>query len=422
MTCLIFDPFMGASGDMIIASLIDLGADPAHIKELMESVAPVTVDIGRTTKKGISATRVRVSEIADKSETSTYPEIVADIRSSGLPDPVTKDALAIFSRIASAESRVHGVSEDELHLHELGQADAIADVVGASAAIHDLAPSKVFCARIVAGRGFVDTAHGRCPVPAPATLEILTGSGLSWEYGSIEHELLTPTGAAILAHLADRAEPGSGGGCVATGIGYGAGKADLEIPNVLRVIRCEDERGGQGPDHVQGRVQGRGAGADMGRGGDASLWHDNVEVLETSVDDVTGEVLGNLIGELIAMGANDAIVIPATMKKGRSGHLIQVIAKPGDSARIARKIIEETGSLGVRISTTKHRLIAKRKMESVRIEIDGTEWDAAVKIATDEDGCIISISAEFEDAKTIAQKTGVPVREVMRRIVDLAWA
>ncbi len=419
MTCLIFDPFMGASGDMIIASVIDLGANPAHIKEIMESVAPVTVDIGRTTKNGISATQVSVSEIADKSETSTYPEIVADIKSSGLPDPITRDALAIFSRIASAESRVHGVSEDELHLHELGQADAIADVVGASAAIHDLAPSKVFCARIVAGRGFVDTTHGRCPVPAPATLEILAGSKLSWEYGSIEHELLTPTGAAILAHLADRAEPGSGsgGGCIATGIGYGAGKADLEIPNVLRVIRCEDERRGQG----QGHVQCQDANADIDQGGDASLWRDDVEVLETSVDDVTGEVLGNLIDELMAMGAHDAIVIPATMKKGRSGHLIQVIAKPGDSARIARRIIEETGSLGVRISPTKHRLIAKRKMESVRIEIDGTEWDAAVKIATDESDCILSISAEFEDAKTIAQKTGVPVREVMRRIVDLAW-
>ena len=423
MTCLIFDPFMGASGDMIIASLIDLGANPAHIKEIMESVAPVTVDIERTTKKGISATRVRVSEIADKSETSTYPEIVTDIRSSGLPDTIVRDALAIFSRIASAESRVHGVSEDELHLHELGQADAIADVVGASAAIHDLAPSKVFCARIVAGRGFVDTAHGRCPVPAPATLEILAGSGLSWEYGSIEHELLTPTGAAILAHLAEPSgSGGSGGGCVATGIGYGAGKADLEIPNVLRVIRCEDERQGQGQDHVHGHIQGQGTGADVDRGEDAYLWRDGVEVLETSVDDVTGEVLGNLIDELMAMGACDAIVIPATMKKGRSGHLIQVIAKPGDSARIARRIIEETGSLGVRISTTKHRLIAKRKMESVRIEIDGTEWDAAVKIATDESGRILSISAEFEDAKTIAQKTGVPVREVMRRIVDIAWA
>nr|QNO49392.1 pyridinium-3,5-bisthiocarboxylic acid mononucleotide nickel insertion protein [Methanosarcinales archaeon ANME-2c ERB4] len=125
---------MGASGDMIIASLIDLGAGPAHIKEIVESVAPVTVDIESTTKNGISATRVSVSVIADKSETSTCPDIVADIRSSGLPNTIVKDALAIFSRIASAESRVHGVSEDELHLHELGQADPLADVAGASAA------------------------------------------------------------------------------------------------------------------------------------------------------------------------------------------------------------------------------------------------------------------------------------------------
>ncbi len=398
MINLIFDPFMGASGDMIIAALIDLGADPSHIKEIMESVAPVTVNISKTSRKGIAATRVSVIPTTSTSVTRTYPEIVADIRSSELPDPIIEDAAAIVDHIASAESKIHNIPKDQLHFHEIGQADAIADVVGASVAIRDLAPSAIFCTRIVTGRGFVDIAHGRYPVPAPATLEILSGSGLSWEYGNIEHELLTPTGAAILAHLT---EPDSGGGCVATGIGYGAGKADIEIPNVLRVIRCEDEH--------------------RGRDTDVFLRQDDVEVLETSVDDVTGEVLGNLIDELIMIGAYDAIVIPATMKKGRSGHLIQVIAKPGDSARIARRIIEETGSLGVRISPTKHRLIAKRKTESVRVEIDGVGWDAAIKIATDEDGCILAISAEFEDAKTIARKTGVPVREVMRRIVDVAW-
>jgi len=121
------------------------------------------------------------------------------------------------------------------------------------------------------------------------------------------------------------------------------------------------------------------------------------------------------------MGAHDAIVIPATMKKGRSGHLIQVIAEPGDSARIARRIIEETGSLGVRISPTKHRLIARRISDSVRIEIGGRVWDAAIKVATDGNGKILNISAEFEDARVIAQETGTPLREVMRRIVDLSW-
>ncbi|HIE31082.1 MAG TPA: LarC family nickel insertion protein, partial [Methanosarcinales archaeon] len=254
-------------------------------------------------------------------------------------------------------------------------------------------PDAIFCRPIMTGSGYTKTAHGTLPVPAPATLEILCGSGLLWRYGGIEHELLTPTGAAILAHLA-RPETGLGGtsGCAAIRAGHGAGKADLEIPNVLRAILCED----------------------------AGLLREDIEVLETSVDDVTGEVLGSLIEELITMGAHDAIVIPATMKKGRSGHLIQVIAKSGDSARIARRIIEETGSLGVRISPTRHRLIAKRKVTSIDVEIGSREWKAAIKIATDDYGNILNISAEFEDAKRIARLTGVPVREVMRKIVDEA--
>ena len=387
MTNLIFDPFMGASGDMVIAALIDLGADSSYIKEVMESAAPVTVNISRTSRGGIAATSVSV--IPDTSTTRTYPDIVAGIRSSELPDPMIEDAAAIFDRIASAESTIHNISKDQLHFHEIGQADAISDVVGACAAIHDLAPSAIFCTRIMTGTGFVKTAHGIFPVPAPATLEILCDSKLSWEYGSIEHELLTPTGAAILAHMAEPYIPG----CIATRIGYGAGKADLETPNVLRAILCDD----------------------------APLQRDDVEVLETSVDDVTGEVLGNLIEELVAMGAYDVAVIPATMKKGRSGHLIQVIVKPGDSARIARRIVEETGSLGVRISPTKHRLIAERRMESVKITIDNRQWEAAIKIATDSNSNILNISAEFEDAKRIAHETGMPVREVMRRIVDCAW-
>ncbi len=322
MTCLIFDPFMGASGDMIIAALIDLGADQVHIKEVMESAAPVTVKIGRTVKNGIAATSVSVTP--EDSAIRTYPDIVADIRTSELPDLIIDDVTAVFDRIASAESTIHNVSKDQLHFHEIGQADAIADVVGASAAIHDLAPSAIFCRPIVTGTGYVKTAHGTLPVPAPATLEILCGSGLLWSYGGIEHELLTPTGAAILAHLTcpnpnihdhnqdpdhDLATPMNdvpGSGCTAIRAGYGAGKADLKIANVLRVILCENEHN------------------------DAGLLRDDIVVLETSVDDVTGEVLGSLIEELIAMGVHDAIMIPATMKKGRSGHLIQVITKSSD--------------------------------------------------------------------------------------------
>ncbi|RZN38033.1 MAG: nickel pincer cofactor biosynthesis protein LarC [Methanosarcinales archaeon] len=413
MTSLIFDPFMGASGDMIIAALIDLGADQAHIKETMESAAPVTVKISRTMKNGIAATSVSVTP--ENSVTHTYPEILADIRASELPDHIIDDVTAVFNRMASAESTVHNVSKDQLHFHEIGQADAIADVVGASAAIHNLAPDAIFCRPIVTGTGYVKTAHGTLPVPAPATLEILCGSRLLWSYGDIKHELLTPTGAAILAHLtcSDPNIPNHnqdpdhnpttpmntvpGADCSATRAGYGAGKADLKIPNVLRAILCENKHN------------------------DAGLLRDNITVLETSVDDVTGEVLGSLIEELIAMGAHDAIMIPATMKKGRSGQLIQVITKSSDSARVARRIIEETGSLGVRITPTRHRLIANRRITPINIEIGGNTYAATIKIATDNSGDVLNISAEFDDAKRIARLTGVPVREVMRRIVDHAW-
>ena len=405
MTSLIFDPFMGASGDMIIAALIDLGADQAHIKETMESAAPVTVKISRTMKNGIAATSVSVTP--EDSAIRTYPDIVADIRASELPDRIIDDVTAVFDRIASAESTIHNVSKDQLHFHEIGQADAIADVVGASAAIHNLAPDAIFCRPIMTGTGYVKTAHGTLPVPAPATLEILCGSGLLWRYGGIKHELLTPTGAAILAHLTcpnpnthDPATPVNavpGAGCSAIRAGYGAGKADLKIPNVLRAILCENKHD------------------------DAGLQKDDITVLETSVDDVTGEVLGSLIEELIAMGVHDAIMIPATMKKGRSGHLIQVITKSSDSARVARRIIEETGSLGVRITPTRHRLIANRRITPIDVEIGGNTYVAAIKIATDNSGDILNISAEFDDAKRIARLTGVPVREVMRRIVDHAW-
>ena len=412
MTSLIFDPFMGASGDMIIAALVDLGADPSRVRCAMESAASVAVGISRTSRNGVAATRVSVVPDVQEGDARSYPEIVEVIRSSELPDPIIEDAIAIFDIIASAESKVHGTPLAELHFHEVGQADAIADVIGACTAIHDLAPTEIFCERIMTGTGFVATAHGTFPVPAPATLEILAGSGLLWASGSVEHELLTPTGAAILAHLVQTRNLPETPERAAIRIGYGAGKADdLAIPNVLRTILCECERE---CDH-DGEY-------DSGYDGDcAALLRDRVEVIETSVDDVTGEVLGNLIRELIAMGAHDAIVIPATMKKGRSGHLIQVIAEPGDSARIARRIIEETGSLGVRISPTKHRLIARRISDSVRIEIGGRVWDATIKVATDGNGKILNISAEFEDARVIAQETGTPLREVMRRIVDLSW-
>lgn len=407
MRAIVFNPFSGASGDMIIGSLVDLGADANAVKNAMESSAKVFVKIEKTKRKGISATSV-VVETKDEGSRS-YNDIVSHIESLNLEQEIKKSALAIFKIMAEAESKVHGECLEHLHFHELGQEDAIADVIGACAAFHSLGfhNCKIFCTPIAVGSGYVEMKHGKFPVPAPATLEILKSSKLVWHSGPVEHELLTPTGAAILAHFAEQAK--SFPQMTINKISYGAGQKDFEIPNVLRVI--------------DGEI-------------DDALIEDDIEVLETNVDNVTGEVLGNLIENLLNAGAKDVCVIPATMKKSRSGHIIQVIAKPEDSQKLARKIIEETGSLGVRVIPVKHRLIAARQISFVKINMKGIEHRVPVKIARDANGTLLNmhenevfdmpkspilcISAEFEDCKKISNTTGIPVKEVIRSVEEEA--
>lgn len=385
MKALIFDPFSGASGDMMISALIDLGADAKKVKETMEAAADVEVEILKTTKKGLSAHSVNVS--ARKEGSLTLAKIIDRIKSLSLPDAVKSDAISIFNILGKAEAEVHGVSLKKLHFHELGQEDAIADIIGACAAFHELSLKnyRSYCTSISAGKGKTSFSHGKFPVPAPATLEILKEYSLPWQFGYVEGELLTPTGAALLAHFVTEA-----GACPPMKIeriGYGAGSRDAPAPNVLRIIAGEI---------------------------DDALIPDRIEMLETNVDDVTGQVMGNLIEELLAAGALDVAIIPATMKKGRSGSIIQVIAKPEDSDKLARKIIEETGSLGVRIIPIKHRLIAQREIGKVDVTINNRAFSIGVKIARDLRGTLLNISAEFEDCKKTAQESGVPLRDVIR--------
>ncbi len=385
MKAILFDPFSGASGDMIIGALLDLGASPQKVREAMESAAHVGVEFSRAAKKGISARLVNV--VTKKEGSMTFGEILERINSLDLHPEIIKDAISVFNILGKAESKVHGTSLDKLHFHELGQEDAIADIVGACTAFHDLGLRKVriYCTPISVGMGFIEFSHGKFPVPAPAALEILKEYSLPWQPGPVEGELLTPTGAALLAHFVN--EKGVCSPMITERIGYGAGSRDLFIPNVLRII--------------EGEI-------------DDALIPDRIEMLETNVDDVTGQVLGNLIDELLNAGAKDVSIIPATMKKGRSGHIIQVITKPEDSGKLARKIIEETGSLGVRIIPVKHRLIAQREMGKVDMTIDDRTFPITVKIARDMRGVLLNISAEFEECKKTAQESGVPVRDVIR--------
>ncbi|NJD53382.1 MAG: nickel pincer cofactor biosynthesis protein LarC [Candidatus Methanoperedens sp.] len=385
MKTIIFDPFCGASGDMTIAALIDLGADSEKIKTAMELAANVEVKISRSDKKGISACSVEVS--TKKEGSSTLSEIIARIKALDIPSIVIADAISIFNILGKAEAKIHGTTLEKLHFHELGQEDAIADIIGACTAFHNLGLKdyRIYCTPVSVGMGFIEFSHGKFPVPAPAALEILKEYSLPWQTGPVDGELLTPTGAALLAHFVN--EKGIIPVIKAHKISYGAGSKDRNVPNVLRII--------------EGEI-------------DDALITDMIEMLETNVDDVTGQVLGHLIEELLTAGARDVSIIPATMKKGRSGHIIQVISKPEDSPALARKIIEETGSLGVRIIPIKHRLIAQREMDKVSVILNDKEYEIAVKIARDLRGVLLNISAEFEDCKRVSKESGIPVRDVIR--------
>jgi len=391
MKALVFNPFSGAAGDMILGCTLDLGADRKMVKELIEASVNVSVDIKEIVKKGIKALNVRIN-VPEKDPVRTYPELLDVVKAAKLPSSVEASALNIFSKLAEAEASVHGQPDlEKLHFHEVGQSDALADIIGSSAAIHSLNCDSVYCTPINVGSGTIKCAHGIMPVPAPATLELLRKGKFYFRGGIEQKELLTPTGAAILTHFARPLESFPQGRVIS--IGYGAGDSELSGPNVLQGTLCEL---------------------------DSCLIPDIIEVLETNADDVSGEVLGNLFEELLAMGARDVAILPATMKKGRPAHVIKVIAKPEDTAKLARKIIIETGSLGVRVIPTRHRLMAARRIESVKFEVEGQIYESAVKIARDSKGILLNISAEFEDCKKIAKTSGIPVKEVMRKAEEAA--
>jgi uncharacterized protein (TIGR00299 family) protein len=390
MKTLIFDPFSGAAGDMILGSLIDLGIDPGKVCTAIESAVEVSVTVSPVSKKGINSMDVRI-QVPHRPHSRSYPELLEIIEKAPLPGKILKDALGVFALLAEAESTVHGESLQELHFHEVGQDDALADVIGSCFAMNELAPASVLCAPINVGGGQVHAAHGVFPAPAPATLEILKKSGLPF-YGDGQRELLTPTGAALLAHFATPVHGLPLGRAMA--IGYGAGDAETDRPNVLRALLMELQE---------------------------EPWGDRVDILETNVDDVSGEILGNLFERLMGLGARDVSIIPLTMKKGRPGHLVRVVTVPENSSNLAREIMKETGTLGIRVLPAVHRFTAERSIRIVTLSIGNEKAEIPVKVACDQEGAILNLSAEFEDCRIFAGKVGLPLKEIIRRAQEEAW-
>ena len=396
MKVLLFDPSAGASGDMIMASLLDLGADVDSVRRAVESVG-CRLEVSRQEKSHIMACRARV--ISDRRYQS-LDEAKSILQGSSLRGKALEDALVTLHTLAEAEGRVHGVAAQQVRFHEIGALDALADIAGAYAARHSLSVERVFSRPVSVGGGYVSSAHGLLAVPGPAALEILRSHEIPWKGGPVEEELLTPTGAALLATLVDEFVPDFPL-IRAEGVGYGAGKKDLILPNVLRAIVADTI---PAPEARQNHEQ-----------------HANrIVQLETNVDDVTGEVLGHLIEKLMQAGALDVSVLPALMKKGRAGSVIRAIARAEDTKLLAKVMIRETGSLGVRVFPSIHRLVAEREQRDVPVEICGHIYSVPVKVSR-LDGELLSVKPEYEDCKRIADETDQPLRMVIKRVEEAGW-
>jgi uncharacterized protein (TIGR00299 family) protein len=385
MRTLLFDPFHGASGDMITAALLQLGADRSTALRAMVAVVKEPL-VEETERGGIRALRVRTRAEA---RPRSLEEVMGRLRGAEGPAAAIAMAERVILRLHRAEEEVHG---PVVHFHEVGADDAIADIVGACTALHSLAVEQVAVLPVALGGGFIRGAHGTLPVPAPATAAILSASALQGHPGPDEGELLTPTGAALLAEFAtlpaSRLPPGK-----ILSVGYGAGSRETgSVPNLLRVFLMEAD----------------------------GLQSDRVEILETNVDDVTPEVIAYTISRLMAAGARDASAIPSVMKKGRSGHLVRVISEPALTGPLAVILAEELGTLGIRVIPSVHRLTLERRAIRVMLTLGGETREIEVKVGT-LGGRVSSVKPEFEQARAWAEGRGVPVREVLRRAEEEAW-
>ncbi|WP_299522933.1 nickel pincer cofactor biosynthesis protein LarC [uncultured Methanobrevibacter sp.] len=388
---LIIDPQTGGiAGNMIIGALVDLGANPQELKEIMESVTPefgkVKVSFNKVNKHGIDATYCNV-ELLSENKHIHYKELISKIDDLKLDKKVKETSKNIFKRIAIAESEVHGKSLDEIHFHEVGASDAVADVIGSVYAYYslNLDKEKIIGLPIALGGGRVKTAHGTLPVPAPAVLNIL--KNINCVGGPVDSELATPTGCAIYAELCDEFKKFIPT-CKTMKVGYGAGKKDFNFPNVLRVIKTSE-----------------------------ITENDQIDVIETNIDHLTGEEIGYLFDKLLEEGASDVSITPIIMKKNRQGSLLKVISKREKRDHLIDVMFKEIGTLGIRITPNLHRGIAKREFIKKSIDINGMTFEVTFKVAY-VNGKIISNRPEYNDLLNISTQTEIPLIELKRMISD----
>lgn len=373
------DCFSGISGDMLLGAMLDVGLPLDDLRRELQKLPleGYSITASRVQRGQMSATKAGV-DVTDEQTPRTRDDVLRIIESSSLPPADRKRAAAVFGRLAEAEAAVHGEAPEAVRLHDVGAVDAIIDVTGAVAGMRMLGVEAIYCSALPLGEGEARGPHGVLPVPAPATLELVTRAGAPLRRGcGLTGELVTPTGAAIATTLARFERPEM----TLERIGYGAGSADpADRPNVLRLWIGETREAGGRP----------------------------MLLIETNIDDMTGEELAYALEKLLAAGAADAWLTPVQMKKGRPGVVLSLICSEPEEDRLARLILRETSTLGVRVRPV-HRWEAEREV----MEFESSLGPAAVKVKR-LPGEPPRAAPEYEACKRLAEKTGLPLAQVYR--------
>ncbi len=376
-----FDCFSGAAGDMIIGALLDAGLSFDDFKTEIEKIglSGYRLSFEKVTRNHISATKFNV-EITGRQQPRNHDEIIKIITDSKLDADVGLKSIAVFDRLAKAEAKVHGQPIEKVHFHEVGAVDAIIDICGAVAALKLMGIEKIYSSTLPLGTGTVETDHGLMPVPAPATAELVRDIPI--RITTVEAELTTPTGAAILTTLAEFTDPGI---IRFENTGYGAGSRELPgLPNLIRVMIADTE---------------------------SEFDHDTIKILETNLDRVTPEMSGALVDELISAGALDVFITPVVMKKNRAGHLLTVLCQPDEMNKLAKIMFARGNTLGIRVETR-----SRIKLHRKEVTVPTLAGEIRVKIAT-LDGRDI-ILPEFDDMIMAMKNTNRSYEDVYFEIRD----